>query len=73
MKKNILLAWIILTGILATNAFASSVEIWGPTKWLRLNGAPNIYTAEFTDNFQMPAEGKFTIFSGTEEGEHRVS
>ncbi len=73
MKKNILFIWVILTGILATNVFSSSVEIFGPTKWVRTNGAPNVYTAEFTDTFRIPAEGKLTIFSGTEEGEHRVS
>lgn len=69
MKKNVLLTIFMFFVLFTGNSFAVEVMIWGPNKYLRTSGAPNIYSDTFST---IPGQGKLVVKNGTIGGNSRI-
>ncbi len=69
MKKSVLLTIFIFFVLFVGKSFAVEVRIWGPNKYSRTSGAPNIYIDSFST---MPGQGKLVVKNGTMDNKSRI-
>ncbi|MBW1644417.1 MAG: tandem-95 repeat protein, partial [Deltaproteobacteria bacterium] len=69
MKKTILVSLCMLLCIFVSTSFAVDVNVFGPNKYLRTSGAPNVYTDTFS---AIAGEGRLIVKNGSWDGENRM-
>ncbi|MEA3471094.1 MAG: hypothetical protein U9R24_05215, partial [Thermodesulfobacteriota bacterium] len=69
MKKTILFVLFLLLGLFVVESSAVEVTVFGPNRYLRTEGAKNIYTGEFLATL---GDGKLIVINGNYGGEQRI-
>jgi hypothetical protein len=72
MKKMALIIVASLLGLFVSTSFAcdksTEITLFGPNKYLRTKGEPNVYTGLFPG---IPGKGKLIVKNGDKDGDHR--
>ncbi len=70
MKKRGIVFLFLMTGLLVTASSSFGTTLFGPTRYDRTTGAPNVYTDSFTAT---AGGGRLVIRNGDAEDKHRVT
>ncbi|MBN2179211.1 MAG: hypothetical protein JW743_07250 [Deltaproteobacteria bacterium] len=70
MKRTILLVlFVLLLGLLVAESSAVEVSVFGPVRYVRTEGAKDVYRGEFSAN---PGDGKLIVKNGNYCGDRRI-
>ncbi len=70
MKRAVWVTLFLLLGLFISTSFAVEVTVFGPNKYLRTGGQPNVYSDTFP---WITGNGKLILTNGTDGGKNRIS